>query len=255
MVHCLCVTLGGAREAAIAAQFADLQQTAATAPTTGDRSTSTSRSSSGSDGGGTAPSFSVTFSAGVRADRLGPSLEQLREEVGDVLQSLGWLHDERRLQELLRAIARCDAEQRKVLACTFAHLRAMRKMAASRSRGRNRDVSSGGSGGSSGVGTGDEDGGDSDGDLGQRVDIILEDNVRLVRHDAPRAFADFMAAVEGSPSRRTGSSEGRGDGDQGKEEGGRSMLWYAGFLGRPVDLRKVHRGDRQQQQQQHQQVT
>ena len=61
MVHCLCVTLGGAREAAIAAQFADL-----------------SSSTVGS-------SFSVTFSAGVRADRLGPSLEQLREEVGDVL--------------------------------------------------------------------------------------------------------------------------------------------------------------------------
>ena len=80
VVHCLCVTLGGAREAVIRAQFAELSDY-----------------------------VSVTFSPGVRADRLGPGAEELREEIGDVLRSLGWLEEDgRRLQELVRQL-RCRA--------------------------------------------------------------------------------------------------------------------------------------------------
>ena len=154
-VRCLCVTLGGQRKDVMIAQSMKL---------------------AGVD---------ITFSPGVSADRLNPA--DLHSEIGDVLGAFGWSEGSSAAKELLRCIQRCDDGEKKVLACTFAHLRAIIRSSV-----------------------------DAD-----DFDLILEDNVRLLQHHTRHNFGTFMAAV--------------------REEG--ADLWYAGYLGRPTDLFRLHNGD------------
>jgi hypothetical protein len=138
------------------------------------------------------PHFKVTFSKGICATNL-ESLSSLKVEIADVLEAIGWLNDPCKLDDLVRCISLCSDAERRVLACTFAHLRAMIFMTSNSS---------------------------ADGGEIPAVDMILEDNVRL---DTVRTYAKFHELKQAIQNSKV-----------------KIDLWYAGYLGREIDLALVH---------------